>query len=148
VRVVNQDLVGDSDDLSASVHVESMEVRKRVRRFRGGRALPPLNGRTVILVDDGLATGASMQAAVLAVRQKHPSRVVVAVPVGPPEVVRSINAVADDVICLQSPEIFGAVGEFYGDFGEVTDDDVERLLKQFARGLQATVGVGSGKRAE
>ncbi|MFM7037819.1 MAG: phosphoribosyltransferase [Planctomycetaceae bacterium] len=140
VRVINQDLAGDSEKLQASVHAASLEVRRRVRRFRGGRALPPLNGRTVILVDDELATGASMQAAVSAVRQKHPARIVVAIPVGPPEVLRSIAAVADEVICLQSPEIFSAVGEFYEDFGEVTDEDAEQLLKQHARGVPSAVG--------
>jgi predicted phosphoribosyltransferase len=135
VKVLNADLTDGTQDLSACVHAESLEVRKRVRRFRGGRPLPPLHGRTVILVDDGLATGASMQAAVLATRQKHPAVIVVAVPVGPPEVLRSIEAVADQVICLQSPEIFSAVGEFYESFEQVTDDDVQRLLKLHSRFL-------------
>ncbi len=135
VKVLNADLTDGTQDLSACVRAESLEVRKRVRRFRGGRPLPPLHGRTVILVDDGLATGASMQAAVLATRQKHPAVIVVAVPVGPPEVLRSIEAVADQVICLQSPEIFSAVGEFYENFEQVTDDDVERLLKLHSRFL-------------
>jgi putative phosphoribosyl transferase len=135
VKVLNPDLTDGTQDLSACVHAESLEVRKRVRRFRGGRPLPPLHGRTVILVDDGLATGASMQAAVLATRQKHPAVIVVAVPVGPPEVLRSIEAVADQVICLQSPEIFSAVGEFYENFEQVTDDDVERVLKLHSRFL-------------
>ncbi|MFM7055291.1 MAG: phosphoribosyltransferase [Planctomycetota bacterium] len=135
VKVLNHDLAEGAQDVSASVHAENLEVRKRVRRFRGGRPLPSLHGRTVILVDDGLATGASMQAAVLAARQKHPAILVVAVPVGPPEVLRSIHAVADRVICLQSPEIFSAVGEFYQNFEQVTEDDVERLLRQHARFL-------------
>jgi putative phosphoribosyl transferase len=147
-RVINQDLAGDSEELLACVHAASLEVRKRVRRFRGGRALPPLNGRTAILVDDGLATGASMQAAVSAVRQKHPARIVVAIPVGPPEVLRSITAVADEVICLQSPEIFSSVGEFYDDFGEVTDEDVERLLKQHSRGVHGNVVLGDVRSVE
>jgi predicted phosphoribosyltransferase len=99
----------------------------------------------VILVDDGLATGASMQAAILVVRQKHPARIVVAVPVGPPEVLLSVNAAADQVICLQSPEIFAAVGEFYQEFGQVTDDDVERLLKQHSRFLQSAESSAAGQ---
>lgn len=130
VKVLGEDPADAGFDISGSVHAENLEVRKRVRRFRGGRSLPPLHGRTAILVDDGLATGASMQAAILVVRLKRPARIVVAVPVGPPEVVRSIAAIADQVICLQTPEIFTAVGEFYKDFGQVTDDEVERLLKR------------------
>lgn len=130
VKVLSEDPADAGFDISGSVHAENLEVRKRVRRFRGGRSLPPLHGRTAILVDDGLATGASMQAAILVVRLKRPARIVVAVPVGPPEVVRSIAAIADQVICLQTPEIFTAVGEFYKDFGQVTDDEVERLLKR------------------
>lgn len=130
VKVLGEDPADAGFDISGSVHAENLEVRKRVRRFRGGRSLPPLHGRTAILVDDGLATGASMQAAILVVRLKRPARIVVAVPVGPPEVVRSIAAIADQVICLQTPEIFAAVGEFYKDFGQVTDDEVERLLKR------------------
>ncbi|MFM8478787.1 MAG: phosphoribosyltransferase [Planctomycetaceae bacterium] len=145
VRVLNQDLADSVRDLSDRVHAESLEVRKRVRRFRGGRPLPPLHGRTAILVDDGLATGASMQAAILAVRQKHPARIVVAVPVGPPEVLQSVNAVADQVICLQSPEIFSAVGEFYREFGEVTDDEVEQLLKRHTRFLQRAESCAAGE---
>ena len=145
VRVLNQDLADSVRDLSDRVHAESLEVRKRVRRFRGGRPLPPLHGRTAILVDDGLATGASMQAAILAVRQKHPARIVVAVPVGPPEVLQSVNAVADQVICLQSPEIFSAVGEFYREFGEVTDDEVEQLLKRHTRLLQRAESCAAGE---
>jgi len=145
VRVVNHDLADSVRDLADRVHAESLEVRKRVRRFRGGRPIPPLHGRTVILVDDGLATGASMQAAILAVRQKHPARIVVAVPVGPPEVLRSVNAVADQVICLQSPEIFSAVGEFYQEFEQVTDEDVERFLKQHSRLLQRPESSAAGR---
>lgn len=145
VRVLNHDLADSVRDLADRMHAESLEVRKRVRRFRGGRPLPPLHGRTVILVDDGLATGASMQAAILAVRQKHPARIVVAVPVGPPEVLLSVSAAADQVICLQSPEIFAAVGEFYQEFGQVTDDEVERLLKQHSRFLQSTESSAAGQ---
>ena len=145
VRVLNHDLADSVRDLPDRVHAESLEVRKRVRRFRGGRPLPSMHGRTVILVDDGLATGASMQAAILAVRQKHPARIVVAVPVGPPEVLLSVNAAADQVICLQSPEIFAAVGEFYEEFGQVTDEDVERLLKQHSRFLQSAESSAAGQ---
>lgn len=148
IRVLNHDLADSVRDLADRVHAESLEVRKRVRRFRGGQPLPLLHGRTVILVDDGLATGASMQAAILAVRQKHPARIVVAVPVGPPEVLLSVNAAADQVICLQSPEIFAAVGEFYQEFGQVTDDEVERLLKQHSRFLQSVASSAAGQRRD
>jgi predicted phosphoribosyltransferase len=108
------------------------EARRREERFRKGR--PPLRiaGRTVILVDDGLATGATMRAAVRAVRKQQPARLVVAVPVGAPDSCTALRQEVDEVVCLGEPPDFGAVGLYYGDFRQVQDADVEALLQPVA----------------
>ena len=104
------------------------ELVEQERRLRGDRPRPSLAGRTVILVDDGLATGATMRAAVVAVRTAGPQCLVVAVPVGPPDTCAELEAVADIVVCPRQPSRFVAVGEWYADFSATTDADVLRLL--------------------
>jgi len=107
---------------------ERAELERRERLYRGGRALIPVEGRLVILVDDGLATGSTMRAAVHAIRDLRPSRIVVAAPVGAPETCRALGRIADAVICPFTPEPFSAVGLWYGDFAPTTDDEVRALL--------------------
>lgn len=107
---------------------EQAELARRERDYRGGRPAPVLGGRTVLLVDDGLATGASMEAALAAVQRAHPARVVVAVPVAPSETVERLRAMADAVVCVATPEPFEAVGCWYRDFPQTTDDEVRALL--------------------
>jgi predicted phosphoribosyltransferase len=102
-------------------------MRRRERAYRAGRPLPVMRGRTVILVDDGLATGATMMAAVQSVRAHEPDRVVVAVPVGDQDALGQLSAVADDVVCVATPDPMRAVGLWYEDFSATTDDEV-RLL--------------------
>ena len=104
------------------------ELERRSTLYRAGRAAAPLEGRTVILVDDGLATGSTMHAAVLALRQHAPSRVVVAVPVGSREAVERLAAVTDEVVCLSTPVSFYAVGQWYVDFSQTTDEEVGGIL--------------------
>jgi putative phosphoribosyl transferase len=104
------------------------ELEQQERHLRGDRPRPALDGRVVVLVDDGLATGATMRAAVLAVRTTVPRRIVVAVPVGPPDTCSELEAVADDVVCPLRPPLFVAVGQWYDDFSTTTDADVLRLL--------------------
>jgi putative phosphoribosyl transferase len=132
VRVLNTALVDrlgiDDDALERVTREESAELRRRERQYRGDRPPVDLAGRTVVLVDDGLATGASVRAAVEAVRAAAPHRIVVAVPVGAPESCARVAEVADDVVCLHSPASFGAVGTYYLDFGQTSDDEVQRLL--------------------
>jgi predicted phosphoribosyltransferase len=107
---------------------ERLELDRRDQRYRGGR--PPLDvtGRTVILIDDGLATGATMEAAVLALRTQSPARIVVAVPVGAADTCQRLRTVADDVVCLETPEPFRAVGLWYEEFSQTTDEEVMEAL--------------------
>lgn len=107
---------------------ERAELERRERSYRGDRPFPDLTGRTAILVDDGLATGASMFAAVEALRHERPARIVVAVPVAAPETCQAFRAVADEIVCAATPEPFYAVGRWYDDFSQTTDQEVHELL--------------------
>jgi putative phosphoribosyl transferase len=132
VRVLNDDVLAlypvSREAIEAVTRAERLELARREQAYRAGRSLVALEGRVVVLVDDGLATGSTMRAAVLAVRRLHPARVVVAVPVGAQETCEAIQRVADDVVCLMMPEPFRAVGLWYYDFSETTDEEVCRLL--------------------
>jgi predicted phosphoribosyltransferase len=110
------------------VERERRELRRREERYRQGRPPPELRGRTVIVVDDGLATGVTARAALRAVRRQAPERVLLAVPVGSPATVDLMRAEADDVVCLLRPVEFAAVGEWYEDFTQLTDEDVLEAL--------------------
>ena len=107
---------------------ERLELERRDTLYRAGRAAPAVAHRTVILVDDGLATGATMEAAVLALRDRTPARIVVASPVGAATTIRRLGTIADQVVCILVPENFGAVGEWYADFTQTTDEEVRQLL--------------------
>jgi putative phosphoribosyl transferase len=129
---------GGSQVLNTSLlrrlHVPPETVDRREREYRGSHAPPSVRGRTVILVDDGLATGASMHAAVAALRAQEPSRIVVAVPVGAPSTCEDLRQIADDVVCAETPEPFAAVGQWYDDFSQTTDEEVRQLLEASRRG--------------
>lgn len=132
VRVVNEELVS-SLGIPASVidrvaAREERELQRREREYRGERSPVPVAGRVAILVDDGLATGASMRAAVAALRRLGPARIVVAVPVGAAQTVEDLLNFADEVLCAETPEPFHAVGTWYDDFSQTTDEEVRRLL--------------------
>jgi len=107
---------------------ETVELQRREVAYRGGRARVPLGDRVVILVDDGIATGASMRVALRAVRTEEPRQLVIAVPVGPRAACRELRRNADDVVCAVSPPRFEAVGQVFGNFQQVTDDEVRELL--------------------
>lgn len=130
--VLNDSLVrslGISDEqLQSAIERETDELRRREHAYRGGRPPVDVAGKTVILVDDGIATGASMRAAVRAVRANAPFQVVVAVPVGPPSTCRELADEADDVVCATMPPGFEAVGQVFEDFHQVSDDEVRELL--------------------
>lgn len=113
----------------------SATLYERYRRFMGDRHQPPdLHGKTVIIVDDGVATGNTMLSAIRIMRKKNPSRIVVAIPVASPRAVDRITELADDFVCLYAPDNFHGVGQFYHDFTQVTDDEVAHLLKEVNRG--------------
>ena len=133
VRVLNEEIVRGLDIpdamLDATEAAERRELARRERVYRGGRGPLDLAGKTVILIDDGLATGSSMLAAVHAARQMHPARLVVAVPVGAASVCASLREVADDVICAETPDPFHAVGIWYDDFRPTSDEEVQAAMR-------------------
>ncbi len=134
VRILSEDIIealGISDrEIAAVAAAEEEELKRRERAYRGDRPAPAVAGRTVILVDDGLATGSTMRAAAAAVRAQEPRRVVVAVPVAPEETCAELRAEVDEVVCVLTPARFHAVGEWYDDFTPTTDAEVRDLLGQ------------------
>ena len=145
VRVLNDQIVQQlnipSYVIDAVTAQEQQELERRERLYRGGRPPPDVRGRTVILVDDGLATGATMRAAVRALRQLQPARIVVATPTAAPETCEELRAELDDVICAITPEPFLAVGHWYEGFSQTTDEEVRDLLarRQHPAEAQATL---------
>ena len=133
VRVLDEELIRvarvSEADLDRVTSVEQAELTRREKRYRGERPFPNLRGKTVILVDDGLATGSTMRAAVTALRKEEPHSVIVAVPVAAPETCDAFHDIADDIICAETPEPFHAVGLWYDDFSQTTDDEVHALLE-------------------
>jgi putative phosphoribosyl transferase len=136
VRVLNPDVIEAlriSPGAVASVADQELrEIERQQRAFRGNRPLPQFTGRTLIVVDDGLATGSTMRAAVGALRQSHPGRIIVAVPVAAAETVRRLRGEADSVICLSAPLDFQAVSMWYDDFSQTSDEEVRSLLEASA----------------
>jgi predicted phosphoribosyltransferase len=116
------------EEIDAAIERERREVERRERLFRGERPRRELAGKTLILVDDGLATGATMRAAIAALRESAPARIVVAVPVSSVSVCRDVRKQADELVCLQTPEPFSSVGTWYRNFDQTSDDEVRRLL--------------------
>jgi putative phosphoribosyl transferase len=134
VYVLNEAIVRslaiDEASIAEIVARESAELKRREQQYRGDRPYPDLAQYDVVLVDDGLATGATMRAAVEAVQSMSPSTLTVAVPTGSISAVRKVAALVDRVICLESPAEFSAVGQFYRDFAQTTDEEVRELLEQ------------------
>jgi putative phosphoribosyl transferase len=136
VRVINDSVthvLGVPEHVIDRVAEEELrELERREAAYRGRRPPPELRGRDAILVDDGLATGATMRAAIQAVRVNEPARVIVAVPVAPWEACRELASVADEMVCLETPEPFQAVGLWYSDFTPPSDDDIRDMLARAA----------------
>jgi predicted phosphoribosyltransferase len=134
VRVLNEELIratGISQSLiDASTSREHEELQRRERLYRGARSFPDVRGRTVILVDDGLATGSTMRAAALALRKMQPSKLIVAVPVGAQETCDEFRDDVDEVVCAIAPVSFKAVGAWYADFSQTSDAEVRELLQR------------------
>jgi putative phosphoribosyl transferase len=137
VRMLNDSVVqacGISESEIESVAArEQKELERRERLYRGQRAAPDVRGRTVIIVDDGLATGTTMRVAITALRKLHPSRLVVAVPVAPFSTCEELKGEVEEVVCLLSPETFMAIGIFYEDFTQTSDEEVCNLLERSDR---------------
>jgi len=140
VRVLNEDVLRalpKADQIIESVtEKETAELERREKIYRDDRPAPELRDRVVILVDDGLATGATMRAAVKALRQRGVAKIVVAVPVGPPDTCREFEDEADETICASAPEFFQAVGQYYEDFSQTSDEEVRDLLARAAEDRQ------------
>jgi putative phosphoribosyl transferase len=136
VRVLNRDVIGwygiSPAAIEATAREELAELERRERAYREGRGGLDLKGRTVILVDDGLATGSTMKAAVQAVRERGPARIVVAAPVGAPQTCNELQELADEVVCARTPQDFAAVGQWYADFSQTEDGEVRELLREAA----------------
>lgn len=141
VRVMNDEIPPDylppPSEIERVVRSEEQELKRREQAYRGDRALAPVAGRTVLLVDDGLATGTTMRAAVRAVRQMAPARIVVAVPVASVQARDAVAAIADEIVCLRTPEPFSAVGLWYDAFDQTSDDEVADLLATTMTGTPA-----------
>jgi putative phosphoribosyl transferase len=135
--VLNEDLIasfGIPTDAVEQVETrERAELARRVQLYRGGRPAPVIRDRTIILIDDGLATGSTVEEAIMALRSLQPARIIVAAPVGAEESCARIGRLADEIVCASTPAWFSAVGQWYGDFSETSDEEVERTLAEFAR---------------
>ena len=136
VRVLNADVVDGLGIPQAVIdrvaESEERELERREREYRGDRPAVDVRGRTVILVDDGLATGSSMRVATMALREMQPAQIVVAVPVGSPETCAEFEAEVDKVVCAATPQPFWAVGQWYSDFSQTNDEEVRVLLRRAA----------------
>jgi len=137
VCVLSQELIQGlgipSRAVEAVIAREQRELARRETLYRGAAPPPQIRGRTVILVDDGIATGATMRAAAAVIKQQQPKQLVIAVPVAPPSSCVELEAQADEIVCVAQPESFFAIGQFYEDFHQVTDEEVRDLLQRAAR---------------
>lgn len=143
IIVRNEDVIAAADvgeaEFDAVCDKESLEIERRRSLYLGGRERPEVEGRVAIVVDDGVATGATTRAALRAVRARRPKKLVLAVPVGPTETLDAMRDEADEVICLETHDVFGAIGYFYADFRQLSDEEVIDILERFgARREQPT----------
>lgn len=134
IRVLNDEVVqsfGISErTIEAVAEKEQVELERRERLYRGDSGLPSIRGKTILLVDDGVATGSTMRAAVAAIRGQHPAQIIVAVPVAPPSTCDTLRTEADQVVCAATPEPFYAVGQWYRVFDQTTDRQVRELYER------------------
>jgi predicted phosphoribosyltransferase len=141
VRVLNEDVVRAipyaAEAIEAVTAKETAELQRREQIYREGRPAPELSGKIVILVDDGVATGATMRAAVKALRERSAAKIVMAVPVAPPDTCEELAQETDEAICLTTPPFFQAVGQYYEDFSQTSDGDVRELLTKAALANEA-----------
>ena len=136
IVVRNDDVIRIADvgeaEFNAARDAELAEIERRRRRYLGDRERADVAGRTAIVIDDGIATGATIRAALRATRMRKPKKLVVAVPVAPTESLEELRGEADDIVCVERHECFGAIGAYYADFRQVSDEEVIETLKRFA----------------
>jgi predicted phosphoribosyltransferase len=146
--ILNQRLIKylqvSEDYIKRESEKQRLEIERRLKLYRGEAPYPNLKSRDVIIVDDGIATGSTMKAALASVRKRGAKTVVIAVPVGPPSMIRELKRQADRVVCLHAPEYFEAIGQFYEDFTQTADEEEVRLLKlsRQKQVLMKTTGAG------
>jgi len=129
-RQAAESLGASQEYLDAQIRQKRAEVAERTKKFRGNAPYPSLEGKVVIIVDDGIATGSSVEAAVMSVRKRRPKEIVVAVPVAPRDAVETLTGDGTRVVCLETPGPFLAIGEFYSTFDQVEDEEVSRILER------------------
>jgi phosphoribosylpyrophosphate synthetase len=138
-RVMNWEVVKwsniSTEMIEQVVREETAELERRDHLYRAGKPLPTLTGKTVILVDDGIATGATMQAAIASVRQQYPKQIIVAVPIASPDICRKIQAEVDQITCLYQPQSLGSIGRWYEDFEQTSDQEVRDYLAEATQKL-------------
>jgi len=134
VRVLNQNIIDSLhiglEAIEETAAREEMELQRRNKAYRGSHPQPAIRNRLVVLVDDGIATGATMRAAIEALRMRNPARIVVAVPVGPADAIERLRELADEVVCPYQPEPFMAIGHWYLDFSQLEDEEVREMLAE------------------
>ena len=134
VRVLNEEVIGQTGTSAQVIEAvsarEQDELRRRELAYRGHAPPPQVNGKTIILVDDGIATGSTMRAAIAALRQQCPSKLVIAVPTAPPSSGDELRTIADEVVAVMRPESFYAVGQWYATFSQTSDEEVRQLLER------------------
>jgi putative phosphoribosyl transferase len=149
VRVLNEDVVRylsiPGEVIDAVAADEQRELERRERLYRGSRPAPDIRGKTVIIIDDGLATGSTMRAAATALRKQTPARIVVAVPVSSPTTCDEFRDEVDEIVCAATPEPFQAVGLWYKDFSQTTDEEVRELLARAAARERAHAASNNNK---
>ena len=136
--VLNQHIISDGEVsqkyIEDEIAAQKKEIDRRMRLYRGGRRLEKVEGKTIILVDDGVATGATMKAAIETLKGEMIRKLIVALPVAPPETADELKRMADEFVCLETPQYFMAVGNHYQDFEQVSDEEVVRLLEKSRKG--------------
>ncbi len=140
VRILDQDLIEELNlserDIAQITKTVKAELERRERTYRGTRPSVQVEGKTVLLVDDGIATGSSMRAAIEALRQMRPARLVVAIPVAALHICKRLRSEVDELVCVHTSEFFYAIGQFYADFSQVTDEEVTELLQRAAQQVE------------
>ena len=134
IRIIDWDLAGrvgaDKDYLESKIENLKFEIEEREKKFRVGKKPLEIKDKTVILTDDGIATGATIEAAIAWLKSQKAKKIILAVPVAPPEVIKKLKPLVDELICLDQPEFFAAVGQFYHDFPQILDEEVVKLLEK------------------